>query len=152
MAHAHATAQDSSATATAEQMSCCSESSAKPMISEGAICHVEFTVPDITKASQFYGDLFGWQFMPFMENEMYFQTPSSTGFAGPCGCILKGTPDTAGKTTIYVNVNDIPAMLDKAIKIGARTIAPKTEIPGGHGFFAKIQTPDGNHFGIYSRN
>jgi hypothetical protein len=31
-------------------------------------------------------------------------------------------------------------------------IKAKTEIPGGHGFFAHMKAPDGNVWGIYSKH
>ncbi|MBI4576675.1 MAG: VOC family protein [Planctomycetes bacterium] len=128
---------------------CCdtAETSWTPV--NGTICHVEFNVPDLEAAKKFYGDLFGWQFMPFGATEYYFQTP---GNAGPCGCIMKGDAATDGKTMVYVNVSDMSAALTKARKLGATTCKTRTEIPGGHGFFAQIQAPEGNVLGIYSRN
>jgi predicted enzyme related to lactoylglutathione lyase len=114
----------------------------------GSICHVEFSAPDLAKAQKLYGDLFGWQFFPMKPDEYYFQTP---GNWGPCGCVLKGKAGDT-QTTIYVNVTDIPATLAKATKLGATVSTPRTEIPGGHGFLAKIGMPDGNTFGLYSRS
>lgn len=52
---------------------------------------------------------------------------------------------------IYVNVDDIPGTLARAEAMGATTVKPKTEIPGGHGFFAQLKAPDGNAWGLYSR-
>ena len=69
----------------------------------------------------------------------------------PCGCIIEGAAHTDDKTTLYVNVDDIPAALTKAAKLGAKVTVPKTEIPGGHGFFAKFRAPEGNVIGVYSR-
>ena len=146
------TTATSTATATAD--SCCAvedeccdgETAFHPV--HGTVCHVEFTVPDLTKASKFYGNLFGWEFFAFGENEMYFQATN----AGPCGCIAEGKADTDGKTTIYVNVDDIGTTLTKAKKLGATVTLPKTEIAGGHGFTARIRAPEGNVFGIYNRS
>lgn len=114
----------------------------------GSICHVEFTTPDLAKAKEFYGALFGWEFHPFMETEWYFQTPKNWG---PCGCVLQGAPAADSKTMIYVNVDDIAGTLARAEGMGATTVKAKTEIPGGHGFFAQMKAPDGNVWGIYSR-
>lgn len=111
----------------------------------GTFIHVEFSAPDLKKASAFYGALFGWQFMDFQPKEMYFMTP---GNAGPCGCLLEGKPAGRG-TILYVNVDDIPSTVRKAESLGARAAKPKTEIPGGHGFYAHIEAPDGNLLGVY---
>jgi hypothetical protein len=152
MAHSETIMKEKSATsmATAEESCCSAESSASAKdVPVGAICHVEFTVPNLEQAKAFYTSLFGWEFFEFQPTEFYFQTPKNWG---PCGCIMQGEPETTGKTTIYANVNDIPSILARATELGAKIITPKTEIPGGHGFFAKFQAPDMNHIGIYSRH
>lgn len=115
----------------------------------GSIVHIEFTTPDLAKAKAFYGELFGWEFHPFMATEWYFQTPKGWG---PCGCVMQGEPATDGKTMLYVNVTDIAETLAKAATLGATTAKEKTEIPGGHGFFAHMKAPDGNVWGIYCRS
>lgn len=125
----------------------CTETNFKPV--NGTICHVEFTVPNLEVASKFYGQLFGWQFQPFMQNEWYFTTPEN---AGPCGCMMQGNAEIEGKTVIYVNVTDINKTIEYATKLGAKTIKPKTEIQGGWGYFATFKGPEGNTFGVYSKN
>ncbi|MBI4615435.1 MAG: VOC family protein [Planctomycetes bacterium] len=117
-------------------------------VAQGTIVHFDFTVPDLKKAGDFYGKLFGWQFQTYKDNESWFQAGQP---GGPCGCAVKGTPAADGKTVIYVNTDDIDASLKKATTLGAKTLQPKTEIEGGHGFFAKIRTPEGNVFGLYNR-
>jgi hypothetical protein len=129
--------------------SCCAGSAkTNPLGVHGAICHIEITAPDLEKARAFYGDLFGWQFQPFQPTEMYFMTPAGS----PCGCMCQGEADIAGKTRIYVNVDDIPATIAKASELGAKVLLPKTEIPGGHGFFAHLRAPEGNTIGIYCKS
>ncbi|MBI3097201.1 MAG: VOC family protein [Planctomycetes bacterium] len=142
-----------SASAAAMAAESCSEAScAEPARAKdpqhGSIIHVEFTTPDLTRGAKLYGKLFGWQFMPFQEKEMYFGTP---GNWGPCGCMLQGKAEGDGRTVIYVNVDDINATLVKAKTLGATVVRPRTEIPGGHGFFAIARMPDGNTFGVYNR-
>ncbi|MBX3471211.1 MAG: VOC family protein [Planctomycetes bacterium] len=114
----------------------------------GSIVHIEFTTPDLAKAKAFYGELFGWEFQPFQPTEWYFQTPKGWG---PCGCVIQGPAAGDARTMLYVNVDDIPATLARALDLGAKTIKDKTEIPGGHGWFAQLQAPDGNVWGIYCR-
>ncbi|MBI3270621.1 MAG: VOC family protein [Planctomycetes bacterium] len=115
----------------------------------GSIVHVEFSTPDLEKGSKLYAQLFGWQFFPFMENEMYFTTQ---GNWGPCGCLQRGAPAADAKTMLYVNTDNMAGLLAKAQGLGATTTKPRTEIPGGHGYFAHLRMPDGNVFGIHSKN
>ena len=113
----------------------------------GSICHVEFSTPSLASAKTFYAGLFGWEFHAFQPTTMYFTTPKNWG---PCGCMNQGEAAACSATTIYVNVNDIPTTLSKAESLGASTKTPKTEIPGGHGFYAELTAPDGNVWGLYS--
>lgn len=121
---------------------------AQPQPVHGSICHVEFSTPDLEAAKQFYAGLFGWEFHAFEPTTMYFQTPKNYG---PCGCMNQGEAASCSATTIYVNVEDIPTTLAKAETLGASTKTPKTEIPGGHGYYAEMTAPDGNVWGIYCR-
>lgn len=131
---------------TATQITPTTEKATTPQ--HGSICHVEFTTPDLTAAKAFYAELFGWEFHPFQANEWYFMTPMNWG---PCGCMLQGPAASDSRTMIYVNVKDIAATLTKATTLGAKTLKAKTEIPGGHGWFAQFQAPDGNVWGIYNK-
>ncbi len=79
---------------------------------------------------------------------MYFMTPNNWG---PCGCMLEGKP-SHGSANVYVNVTDLSTTIAKATKLGATVVTPRTEIEGGHGFFAHVRLPDGNVFGLYCRH
>lgn len=133
---------------TATESCCNTAESANPLGHHGAVCHVEFTVPDLGKAQAFYAPLFKWDFFPMGEKELYFMSPKG----GPCGCVLQGASHTDDKTTFYVNVDDIAATLAHATSLGAKVVLPKTEIPGGHGFIAKFRAPEGNVLGLYKRS
>lgn len=121
----------------------------QPQLHHGMIVHVELTVPDLKEASKFYGAVFGWEFHPFQETEWYFAPPQHQG---PGGCMLQGSPAECSKTMIYVNVDDIPAALEKAAGLGATVVKPKTAIPGDHGFFAQVRAPEGNVIGVWSKS
>ncbi|MEZ0229113.1 MAG: VOC family protein [Planctomycetota bacterium] len=111
----------------------------------GALCHIEFSVSSLETASKFYSELLGWEFHPFQPTEMYFALPG--GQMG--GCILQGTPSNGG-ALFYATVMDIPATIEKAEKLGGSVTQGKTTIHGDHGYYAKLQSPDGSHFAIWS--
>jgi predicted enzyme related to lactoylglutathione lyase len=111
----------------------------------GSIGHIEFVAPDINVAGAVYKELFGWQIFPFQPNEHYFQCSDTMG-----GCIIAGTPVEDGKTKFYVNVDSIEITIPHAERLGANLAQAKTEIPGGHGFFAHLRMPEGNTIGIWS--
>lgn len=116
--------------------------------SPGSIVHVEFKTPDIQAAKSFFQTLFGWQMMDMGASEIYFQ-PSSWG---PGGCIVQGEPSITTYPAFYVGVDDIPVSLARAKDLGASLVKGKTEIPGGHGFYAHLRGPDGNVFGLHSKS
>jgi predicted enzyme related to lactoylglutathione lyase len=111
----------------------------------GTLCHFEFYAPDISAAGKTYADLFGWQVFPFQPTEIYVQTSASMG-----GCIMQGTPATGSTTVLYVKVDDIETSIAKGATLGAELVKGKTEIPGGHGFFAQLRMPEGNTVGIWN--
>ena len=49
--------------------------------------------------------------------------------------------------TVYVAVDDLRAMLDRAARLGAKTVVEPTTIPG-IGQFAMFSDPDGNVIGL----
>lgn len=118
-----------------------------PQPGTGSVVHVEFYTPDIDAAKTFWGELLGLEFHPMGPNEYYFHGKSGWG---PGGCLVRGEPNCTGAPSIYFQVLDIPAMLQRAGNLGATQVKDKTEIPGNHGFYAHFRTADGNQFGIWS--
>ncbi len=107
------------------------------------VVHFEIGCRDIEKAKKFYGALFGWQF------EQY----------GPAAMVNPGAPGIGGHlnslghephhyVTIYAQVDDLQATLDKAAKLGGKTVVPPTEVPG-MGHFAWLTDPDGSIVGLW---
>jgi predicted enzyme related to lactoylglutathione lyase len=114
----------------------------------GSLVHVEFKTPDLAAAKSFWNTLFGWQMQDFTPTEIYFQP----GTWGPGGCIIQGEPSITSYPAFYVGVEDIPVSLARAKDLGASLVKGKTEIPGGHGFYAHLRAPDGNVFGLHSKS
>ena len=115
----------------------------------GSVVHIEFHTPDLEAAKTFWSELAGWQFHPFQPTELYFHSP---GNWGPGGCVIQGAPNMTGSPAIYVQVDEIPAALEKAKSLGATVVKERTEIAGGHGFYGHFRTPDGNVFAFWSRS
>lgn len=53
-------------------------------------------------------------------------------------------------STVYLNVSDLDAVLDRVVANGGDTLVPRTEIPGGMGFFAQFIDSEGNRVGLHS--
>jgi predicted enzyme related to lactoylglutathione lyase len=53
-------------------------------------------------------------------------------------------------STVYLNVSDLRPVLERVIDSGGDTLVPRTELPGGMGFFAQFIDSEGNRVGLYS--
>lgn len=92
---------------------------------------------------KFYSLLFGWTInpMPGM-NYALVRTPAGAidGGIGPAR-------DGAGRVTIFVEVGDLQATLDKAERLGGGTIQEPVEVPGVVSL-AMLADPAGNYIGL----
>ena len=90
------------------------------------VVHWEISASDEKKAQKFYSDLFGWHIDA--SNPMNYglvDTHSETGINGGIARRDANTPPV----TLYVAVDDLQAYLDRAEKLGGKTVMPPTEIP-----------------------
>jgi len=97
------------------------------------------------KIRSFYKDLFGWQANVDPKlNYAYVDTGGSKGIPGGIGQTRDNQPSLL---TFYVEVPDIDKALEKANKLGGKTIMPKTVIPNAAtiGLFAD---PEGHVVGL----
>ena len=112
----------------------------------GGICHHEIFARDLKESEKFYSDLFGWTTSPHDPGYLFWKAPG--GYSG--GFITAGAPITNPAATFYIKVDDIPATLDKIVKLGGVVARPKTEIGGDNGFYALFRDPAGNNVGLWS--
>jgi predicted enzyme related to lactoylglutathione lyase len=103
----------------------------------------EVTGKDGSKLQQFYGDLFDWKIDA--GNPMNYGIVE--GGEGGIGGGVGQSQDGGTHVTFYVTVDGLQAYLDKAEKLGGRTVVPVTEIPNMV-TFAQIADPEGNVVGI----
>jgi uncharacterized protein len=107
------------------------------------VVHFEIGCRDQAKTREFFGNLFGWSF--------HAQGPAvmiDTGTPGGItGHITALGHEPFHYTTYYVQVDDIQAILDKASKLGAKTLVPPVTIPTGT--FAWFADLDGNTIGLW---
>jgi predicted enzyme related to lactoylglutathione lyase len=109
------------------------------------IVHWEVAAKDAAKAREFYSKLFDWDIKKW-EGPMEYYDVNTRG-EGINGGLTKaeGFPNYV---TIYVKVDDLQATLDKANKLGGKTLVPQTPIPTV-GAFAMFMDPDGNVIGLF---
>ncbi len=107
------------------------------------VVHFEVLGQDAEKLHAFYGRLFDWKINA--DNPMKYgmvEAASDKSIGGGIGQAQEG-----GHVTFYVQVNDLQAYLDKAGKLGGKTIVPPTEIPD-YVTFAMLEDPQGNMIGL----
>ena len=93
------------------------------------VVHFEFRANDRGQSQEFYSNLFGWQ----IDNEDamnygMINTNSEVGIGGGIAGPMPDAPSHPG-VTVYVEVDDLQAYLDKAESLGGKTIVPPMEIP-----------------------
>ena len=109
------------------------------------IVHFELIGKDAARLKAFYTAVFDWkigELAPDMGNYGLIDAESS-GLAGGVGQSDDGKP----RTSVYAQVPDLQATLDKVVANGGSTLMPPTEIPGV-ATLALFSDPDGNIFGL----
>jgi predicted enzyme related to lactoylglutathione lyase len=113
------------------------------MSSTARVTWFEITTDDPTAARAFYEDLFGWNAQG--DPDVYLMFPPTDG--GIAGGLMpaRGMPTYA---CFGVEVDDVDAGHRRAIELGATTVVPPTDNPGGVRS-AYLRDRDGNLFSIY---
>jgi predicted enzyme related to lactoylglutathione lyase len=109
----------------------------------GAFGWNELLTPDVPKAAEFYGKVFGWESSP-MEGMPYTELKlNGESIAGAQNPPMPGIPPV---WTIYFNTDDTDATVDKAKSLGAAVFVEPTDIPPGR--FAVVGDPQGAMFNV----
>ncbi len=110
------------------------------------VVHFEICGADAGKTQQFYSKLFDW---PLEIHEgMNYGMVSAQGDGSIGGGLGVAQDGASPYVTVYVQVDDLQAYLDKAESLGGSTLMPPTPIPG-IGSFAWFSDPDGVNIGLY---
>jgi predicted enzyme related to lactoylglutathione lyase len=108
------------------------------------VVHFEIGCRDLAKANDFYSRLFDWQLQSYGQASMV-ATGDKVGIQGHLNCLGH---EPHNYVTVYVQVPDLPAHLDKAVRLGGKTVVPPTPVPG-MGTFAWIADPEGTVIGLW---
>jgi uncharacterized protein len=109
------------------------------------IVHFELIGKDAAQLKAFYTEVFDWkigELMPDMGNYGLIDGGSS-GLAGGVGQSDDGKP----RSSVYAQVPDLQATLDKVVALGGSVLMPPTEIPGV-AWLALFSDPAGNVVGL----
>jgi predicted enzyme related to lactoylglutathione lyase len=108
--------------------------------------HLELNTPDLAKAREFYGSLFGWQFqdMDMGPSGIYSTFKPSEGPGGG----MMSMPGGNHGWLAYVGVEDVNDATEKARSLGANIMMGPHEIPHV-GWFTVMADPTGCPIAIF---
>jgi predicted enzyme related to lactoylglutathione lyase len=107
------------------------------------IVHFEIPAENTETLKKFYGDLFGWSFVPMGGQVEYWNVEG----AGLGGALMKKVGPNH-KPIHYIKVADLDRHCQRIRDRGGRMIHPKQAVPG-LGWFAIGSDPEGNSFGLW---
>ena len=107
----------------------------------GAPVHVELPAGDTSRAKEFYGKLFGWQWQSMEGPQEYHMTQFSETSGGAV------FPAEERGARIYFDVDDINAGAAKVKELGGQADDPQP-VPG-MGWFATAKDTEGNKIGLW---
>jgi predicted enzyme related to lactoylglutathione lyase len=91
------------------------------------VVHFEIRSNDPDATRQFFGDLFGWKYSDGgIPGYTYVDTGAEGAIPGGIGPVQGGND----AVVFFVGVDDVESTLDRAEKIGGRTVQPATKVPG----------------------
>jgi uncharacterized protein len=110
------------------------------------VVHFEIMGGEGSELETFYRELFGWEInsnnpMKYGVVETGGGTRGINGGVGPAN-------DGRKRVSIYVRVEDLQATLDRAERLGGKTILPPSEVPEGPKL-AMFADPAGNITGLF---
>lgn len=108
------------------------------------VCHIEWSSTDLERTRKFLAGLFDWEFENWGPEYTTFKPKE-----GPGGGLMKVDRAKPGSSpVVYIEVEEIEPLLNKAKELGGGVAVGKTEIPD-MGWFAHLSDPDGNIVGLY---
>lgn len=116
---------------------------------DNTITHIEIPAPDLEKAIDFYSNVFNWEVQVIQPGTYAFFKIGQTNSGGGFDALLKPAQEKFGPQ-ITVDVDNIEVALKKIQEKGGVVPLPKTEIDGGHGFYACFQDTNGNNLQLHS--
>lgn len=105
------------------------------------VVHFEIMGGEGKALQAFYRSLFDWHVDA--DNPMNYGMVDTHTEGQGIGGGIGGEPDGHARVTVYVEVSDLQATLDRAERLGGKTIMPPTEIPGMV-TMAMFTDPEGN--------
>src|SRR5256885_3390654 len=112
------------------------------------VIHFEIIGGEGNQLEKFYSELFGWKINS--NNPLKYGVVDTGGGPGGINGGV-GAANDKNRVSIYARVKDLQATLDRAEKLGGKTILPPSEVPGGPKL-AMFVVPAGNVTGLLLGN
>ena len=116
--------------------------------------HFEIQCDDCNRAIAFYKSLFDWQFNQWGDNKYWLIVTGDKSKPGIDGGLMPrpmpGAPQAMAAVNCYVCTMDVPdvdAYADKAVKGGGTVVVPKMAVPTV-GWLVYCKDTEGNIFGM----
>ena len=109
------------------------------------VVHFEIMGGKEAELESFYTELFVWKINS--NNPMKYGIVDTGGAPGGINGGVGAANDGTKRVSIYAQVSDLQATLDKVEKLGGKTILAPTEVPGGPKL-AMFADPAGNITGL----
>ncbi len=107
------------------------------------VVHFEIGTANSAASAAFYRELFGWEIND--TDPEYALVDAVEGGIG--GGLMRTRDDMPAYVTVYVDVEDLAASLEHAVKLGGKALVPPTPVPG-MGSFALFLDLDDNVIGL----
>src|SRR5262245_3507367 len=108
------------------------------------VVHFEIGCRNSEKTAEFYSKLLGWEMSAYGPATM-INTGSPSGIQGHINSLGH---EPHNYITVYAQVDNLQAAIQKATSLGGKQLVPPTEVPG-MGSFAWITDPEGTAFGLW---
>lgn len=113
-------------------------------MSHHPVIHFEIGCKDGPKTREFFQSLFDWNISP-PEQGLMIDTGQEADVSGH---IVELGKEWGNYVTVYVEVEDLQAYLDKTVQLGGKVVVDPVKLPG-QGSFAWIAAPEGNIIGLW---
>lgn len=116
----------------------------------GEFCWTELATPNVQAAKDFYGKVFGWQFIdqPMGDTTYTMIKLNDQSFGGIWAIPKDKEGQIPPHWMSYILVEDVEKSLENARKHGAAVMKPVTKA-GDMGLFAIITDPTGAHIALW---
>jgi len=112
------------------------------------VVHFEIMGGKDGELEKFYRELFEWKIDS--NNPMKYGMAETGGGPGGINGGVGPSMDGNKRVSVYVQVEDLQATLDRAERLGGKTVLPPTQVPGGPQL-AMFADPAGNVTGLMGK-